>query len=237
MTDPIVDIHKQQSRLLSYSKTTEKPGSKPKNFLNSHAFHLPGDETPGEWKIHRALFKIMQFWSDWVWVKHRKFLFAGPKDWKDKNIPDYRTEILCRGNGKGMGYHIGFDIPKGSIWNFASENVKSFLPSDLIPDVMLIPTRFVTKKIGKRQKKIHPNQLGHSNGWRTIVTYGVVMILLNQFTEERLSKFGPFEDAMAAGQLFLFYYVLSLNSATGLPSYYSMKMPARSVLIFWLCRC
>ncbi|HKI47279.1 MAG TPA: cryptochrome/photolyase family protein, partial [Balneolales bacterium] len=101
------------------------------------------------------------------------------------------------------------DNPLGGKWNYEEENRKP-LPSGIrIPCVTNSTPDSITKDIGDEVQKPYADHYGYIDEFRRAVTRRDALKLFDQFIEERLSKFGPFEDAMAAGQPFLFHSVLS----------------------------
>ncbi len=97
------------------------------------------------------------------------------------------------------------DNPLGGKWNYDEKNRKP-LPSGIrVPCVTKSTPDLITKDIIDEVEQLNVDHYGYIDEFRLAVTRRDTLKLIDQFIEERLSKFGPFEDAVAAGQPFLFY--------------------------------
>ena len=199
-----------------YILTNESLDKELKNLLDSSTHLKVMLMKPAEWGLRRAVNELKVFWPDRVWVLNNRFFFAVPEDWIDKIGPGYRMEFFYRGMRRITGYLMDSDNPLGGKWNYDEKNRKP-LPSGIrLPCVTNSTPDSITKDIVDEVQRRYADHFGYINDFRWAVTRRDALELLDQFIEERLSKFGPFEDAMAAGQPFLFHSVLSPYLNAGL---------------------
>ena len=126
----------------------------------------------------------------------------------------YRMEFFYREMRRKTGLLMDGDAPEGGRWNYDRENRKS-LPDALAPPELprFAPdegTRAVLALVAERFGQ-HFGSLD-SFGWA--VTREGALAALKHFVEHRLERFGDYQDAMRAGDDFLFHSALSpyLNS-------------------------
>lgn len=101
--------------------------------------------------------------------------------------------------------------PLGGQWNFDADNRDSFGkagPQGLKPPLRFAPDAITTDVIALVNRRFanHPGQLS-SFGWP--VTRAQALLALQDFIEHRLPLFGQFEDAMWAGEAWLYHSQLS----------------------------
>jgi len=98
--------------------------------------------------------------------------------------------------------------PAGGRWNFDEENRKP-LPKGLhIPAPAVFPPDAVTRGV-MAEVAAMPGAIGDAGGFAEPVTRADALIALEDFVANRLPLFGPYEDAMAAGEDTLFHSRLS----------------------------
>ena len=101
--------------------------------------------------------------------------------------------------------------PVGGEWNFDKQNRETFGregPPEIPPPSTFKPddrTRAVIRMVGKRFAT-HPGQLAH---FTVPVTRRQALSFLRDFVQNRLSAFGTYQDAMWAGEPFLYHSRLS----------------------------
>ena len=117
-------------------------------------------------------------------------------------------------------YHILIDKngkPKGGKWNYDIKNRKS-LPKNYpnIPNPLLHKPDNITKQVIIEVKKKFPKHFGNLEPFWFAVTHDQARKSLNDFIENRFGMFGPYEDAMAQEESFLYHSVLSMYLNIGL---------------------
>jgi deoxyribodipyrimidine photolyase-related protein len=108
------------------------------------------------------------------------------------------------------------DKPVGDKWSLDAEN-RQRLPKDIeIPGLPRVPgDKYVTA--AKRYIGQHfPDNPGSTDEFPYPVTRRGAQMWLRDFLKSRLAQFGPYEDAIAADESFLFHSVLSPLLNTGL---------------------
>ncbi len=118
-----------------------------------------------------------------------------------------KYQILIDNNGK----------PKGGKWNYDIKNRKS-LPKNHpdVPKPLQHKPDDITKQVIAEVKKKFPKHFGDLEPFWFAVTHEQAKKSLNDFIKNRLSMFGPYEDAMAQEESFLYHSVLSMYLNIGL---------------------
>lgn len=119
-------------------------------------------------------------------------------------------EYFYRAQRKRLGVLLTEDgEPVGGEWNYDRENRESFKgpprPSDPPRFEMDVITREVADMVGKKL----PNLPGTIDTFNWPVTREQALQCLDAFIEDRLRKFGPYEDAMWTNQRTLYHSRLS----------------------------
>ena len=118
-----------------------------------------------------------------------------------------KYQILIDNNGK----------PKGGKWNYDIKNRKS-LPKNHpdVPKPLQHKPDDITKQVISEVKKKFSKHFGDLEPFWFAVTHEQAKKSLNDFIKNRLSMFGPYEDAMAQEESFLYHSVLSMYLNIGL---------------------
>jgi len=118
-----------------------------------------------------------------------------------------KYDILIDKNGK----------PKGGKWNYDIKNRKS-LPKNHphIPKPLKHKPDNITKQVVTEVKKKFPKHFGDLDPFWFAVTHDQARKSLNDFVKNRLGMFGPYEDAMAQEENFLYHSFLSMYLNLGL---------------------
>ena len=170
---------------------------------------------PGEWQVLEDLRRTCREPGIALEIRedsHFLDTLDGFREWaggrKELRLEYYYRELRKR-HGILMTEDGG---PEGGRWNFDKENRESFDKSGQGPDVPAVPafspdriTREVLELVGKRFAK-HPGSLEHFN-WP--VSREQARQALDDFMENRLQRFGRYQDAMWTGEPFLFHSLLS----------------------------
>lgn len=169
-----------------------------------------------EWESREQLKKLRDNYSTRIEQISNAFFIADPEVWKDKINPGYRMEYFYRDMRKKTGYLMNKDEPEGGEWNYDGENRES-LPRDYdVPGTTSFEPDAITREVLELVKEEFPGHFGSAEGFRYAVTRGQALQLLDEFIEERLTDFGPYEDAMKIGEPVLFHSAMSLYLNNGL---------------------
>jgi deoxyribodipyrimidine photolyase-related protein len=132
-------------------------------------------------------------------------------DEKEKPIMDsfYRWQ---RGR---MNILMAGEKPEGGKWSFDELNRQPLLKNIKIPALPVVtPANF--ESAAKDVESFYPSNAGSTKDFWLPTTHTEAEHWLKDFIKHRLSNFGPYEDAMSAGEAFLFHSVLSPMLNTGL---------------------
>jgi deoxyribodipyrimidine photolyase-related protein len=118
-------------------------------------------------------------------------------------------EYFYREQRKSLGVLMDGKKPEGDRWNFDKENRETFKASPRPPD----PPRFKPDKITKAVIELVGNELpdlpGKIDGFNWPVTREDALKSVDAFVEDRLHKFGTYQDAMWLGQRSLYHALIS----------------------------
>jgi len=120
-----------------------------------------------------------------------------------------RMEDFYRWQRAGTGILMAGDQPLGGRWNYDADNRKP-LPKGLVPPD---PPRFEpdagTRAVMAMVAARFPDHFGSLERFFWPVTRTQALIALDRFVDERLTRFGDYQDALAEGEATLFHSLLS----------------------------
>lgn len=166
---------------------------------------------PGEWRVEQD----MRAWDGAVGCpveirEDDRFLCSRAEfaDWA-AGRKQLRMEYFYRDMRRRTGILMDADEPEGGQWNYDRENRKA-LPKGMEapanagtePDAT---TRAVLDLVSER----FSGNFGDLDGFDFAVTREQALTILDRFVEERLARFGDYQDAMATGEPFLFHSLIS----------------------------
>ncbi|MGD8427236.1 MAG: cryptochrome/photolyase family protein [Balneolaceae bacterium] len=172
--------------------------------------------TPSEWDSRGRLQNLREDFPHQVSEIPNKFFIAEPDNWKGNINPGYRMEYFYREMRRKTGYLMNGDQPLGGEWNYDDQNREPLPEGLLMPEVSTIEPDEVTREVMDMVETTFGSHFGTLEDFRYAVTRKQAVDLLEEFIDERLANFGPYEDAMALGQTFLFHSNLSLYLNNGL---------------------
>jgi len=108
--------------------------------------------------------------------------------------------------------------PVGGQWSFDEDNRKKLPKAELaaLPQLPTIKRSALISEAIASVESQFPDAPGHLDRWHYPVTHASAEAWLDTFLEQRFEKFGPFEDAIAAGQNWIHHSVLTPMLNTGL---------------------
>ena len=168
---------------------------------------------PGDWRVLQSLREVATAHQLPLNLRDDTHFFSTVRDFAAhaKGRKQLRLEYWYRELRQKHGILMDGKDPVGGQWNFDADNRESFgktgpqnvpPPTRFAPDAMtqdviaLVNTRFAS----------HPGTL-HTFGWP--VTRAQALTALQAFIQERLLLFGQYEDAMWAGEAWLYHSHLS----------------------------
>ncbi len=168
---------------------------------------------PGDWRVLQSLRAVAAEHQLSLTLRDDTHFFSTVRDFAAhaKGRKQLRLEYWYRELRRKHSILMDGNDPVGAQWNFDADNRESFgkagphnvpPPTRFTPDaisqevIFLVNTRFAT----------HPGTL---NGFGWPVTRVQALLSLRAFVEQRLPLFGQYEDAMWAGEVWLYHSHLS----------------------------
>ena len=184
---------------------------KPKRIVITH---------PGEYRVLKEIKKWEKILNIPVTILEDNRFFCTIPEFK--NWTEGKKELRMESFYQMMRkkYHILIDTdgkPEGGKWNYDVKNRKS-LPRNHpnIPKPLQHEPDEITKQVISEVKKRISNYFGDLQPFWFAVTHDEARKSLNDFIENRLEMFGPYEDAMTQEESFLYHSVLSMYLNIGL---------------------
>ncbi|MGK7371120.1 MAG: cryptochrome/photolyase family protein [Candidatus Halalkalibacterium sp. M3_1C_030] len=171
---------------------------------------------PSEWVSRERLQKLRNNYSKRIEEISNAFFIADPKKWKDKIEPGYRMEYFYRDMRRQTGYLMNEDEPEGGEWNYDDQNREPLPEGYDVPNITRFEPDDITREVMEMVDERFSGHFGDTQNFGYAVSREQAMELLDEFISERLSDFGPYEDALALDEPHLFHTNLSLYLNNGL---------------------
>lgn len=129
-----------------------------------------------------------------------------------KHAPDgkaLRMELFYRRMRRQTGLLMANGAPEGGTWNYDAENRATPAAHQVFPAVPRTPPDEVTRAVSRIVAREFPRHFGELDGFAWPVTRKGAREFFEDFLIHRLDLFGPFEDAMVAGQRVLYHSLIS----------------------------
>ncbi len=172
--------------------------------------------TPSEWDSRERLRSVAEGFDGRVEEIPNSFFLADTNEWIEKIEPGYRMEYFYREMRRNTGYLMNGDEPEGGEWNYDDQNRESLPKDHPVPKMKRFEPDEITTEVIEMVNDYFPDSFGHTDRFGYAVTREQAMELLDQFIEERLDEFGPYEDALKTGNHTLFHSRLSIYMNNGL---------------------
>ncbi len=118
-------------------------------------------------------------------------------------------ETFYRTMRRQTGVMMEGDHPLGGAWNYDKENRQPLKQTVKIPEWKRFPPDAVTQEVIKAVQRLFPEHFGSLEDFALPVTQAQAEQARDNFLDERLDLFGPFQDAMRTGEPTLFHSALS----------------------------
>ncbi len=168
---------------------------------------------PGEWRVLMSLQEVARAHAIPLEIRpDHHFLISLPEFNRHANSrKQLRLEFFYREMRQRTGILVKDRKPLGGAWNFDAENRHSFGKQGpgLIPRPIGFPPDETTKEVLRLVERYFPNHPGSLNNFDWAVTPEQAEQALNDFIENRLPLFGPYQDAMWTGEPYLYHSRLS----------------------------
>lgn len=172
--------------------------------------------TPSEWDSRERLRKVQTAFPDRVTEIANSFFIANSGNWTGNIEAGYRMEYFYRDMRRKTGYLMDDGEPEGGEWNYDEQNRESLPEGFLLPEVTSFKPDAITSEVMALVEDQFGDHFGELDDFGYAVNREGALQLLNEFVDERLANFGPYEDAMAAEHPVLFHSNLSLYMNNGL---------------------
>ncbi len=124
-------------------------------------------------------------------------------------------ERFYRAARRETGLLMDGDVPAGGEWNLDKANRRTWRGDPPAPDRIGFEADAITREVIALVEERYPASFGSSEGFDWPVTSADSTRLADHFFAEVLPHFGPFEDAMADGEPWLFHSLLSASINIG----------------------
>jgi deoxyribodipyrimidine photolyase-related protein len=211
-------LHEQHGPIVDYTRLddTDNSGTLASELRRAIARHKPVAlvmTAPGDWRVLQALRAVAADCQLPLDIRDDRHFFSTVREFADhaKGRKQLRLEYWYRALRQKHAILMEGDAPVGGQWNFDADNREAFgkegpvnlpAPQRFAPDAItrevldLVTTRFAD----------HPGRLD-SFGWP--VTRAQALQALHDFVAHRLPLFGRYEDALWAGEPWLYHSLLS----------------------------
>lgn len=168
---------------------------------------------PGDWRVLKALQAVAIEQSLPLLIRDDRHFITTVRDFKAHAAgrKQLRLEYFYREIRRKTGLLMEGDQPVGGHWNYDADNREPFGktgPGPLPQPAIFAPDAITQEVIDlvKQRFAAHPGEL---DAFAWPVTRAQALHALAQFIRERLPRFGPHQDAMWPGEVWLFHSHLS----------------------------
>lgn len=168
---------------------------------------------PGEWR----LLEEMRGWPETELLGDDRFLADrhGFADWAEGR-KGLRMEHFYRLMRRKTGLLMDGDQPADGRWNFDAENRKPAAADLLLPRPPRFEPDAITREVLDLVAAGFPDNFGSLDGFAMAVTRAEAETAFAHFLKHGLPQFGAYQDAMLAGQPFLYHAFISPQLNAGL---------------------
>jgi deoxyribodipyrimidine photolyase-related protein len=175
---------------------------------------------PGEWRV----WEMMQTWGELFdtpveFREDDRFLCSRAEfaNWA-KEGKSLRLEYFYRHMRRKTGWLMAGDQPEGGRWNYDAENRKKLPRSFAVPPARRFVPDATTGDVMTLVRQRFADHFGDLDSFGWAITREGALEALQHFITNFLPQFGDYQDAMKAGEDFLFHAVLSPYINIGLLS-------------------
>lgn len=166
---------------------------------------------PGEWRVLDALRGWEQQTGLPVFIREDTRFFcthARFADWA-AGRKQFRMELFYREMRRDTGLLMEGAMPAGGQWNFDADNRKRLPAGEKLPARRRFSPDAITRDAIDLVRKNFPENFGELEIFGWPVTRTQALEALDDFIRHGLPRFGDYQDAMKAGEAFLFHSLLS----------------------------
>jgi len=168
---------------------------------------------PGVWHIKEILKKTARELGSELNMRRDRYFYCSHEEFGEhaSERTRLRLELFYRKMRRKIGVLMDSDQPVGGVWNYDAENRQNFGkggPGEIRQPMSFRPDR-VTRGIIALVEKRYADHPGGLKLFDWPVTRKQASAALEDFIENRLVRFGPYQDAMWAGVPYLYHSRLS----------------------------
>ncbi|MCH8567672.1 MAG: cryptochrome/photolyase family protein [Balneolales bacterium] len=171
---------------------------------------------PAEWDLRASFESLKKGFGSRVTMHRNTFFLSDPEEWKKKIADGYLMEYFYREMRKRTGYLMQDGKPEGGQWNFDKDNRKKLPAKQNPPRPVEFSADDITLEIMQEVEQTFPDNWGKAEGFCFAVTREEALRATDDFFRKRFADFGPYEDAMAVGEYFVYHSTLSIYMNNGL---------------------
>jgi len=171
---------------------------------------------PVSYDPRSELEKLQKDYEDRVTLTENRFFLADPEPWGEKVHSGYRMEFFYREMRRQTGYLMKNGKPEGGEWNYDDRNRKPLPKNEDVPTHPGFAPDEITREVVREVDRRFPDHFGETERFAMGVTREQALSVLDDFITHRLARFGPYQDAMAHDEPFLFHSLLSPYMNLGL---------------------
>jgi len=127
-----------------------------------------------------------------------------------------RQEYFYRESRKRLGWLMDGGEPVGGQWNYDNEIRKTPPADHVFPPPLEFEPDAITREVMNDVSSSYPDHFGTLDDFKWPVTRVQALAALDDFVENRLAAFGPYEDAIVEGEPVLYHSLLSVPLNLGL---------------------
>lgn len=172
---------------------------------------------PDDWHLRHDLSQLKSEFQSQVQTVQNIRHIADPEVYSTRITKGgFRMEYFYRDMRRKTGLLMDGESPAGGAWNFDKENRKPLPQTISIPKPPSIEPDAITMDVMAYVEEHFKDHFGNVHGFDMAVTVSDANMLADDFMENRLSDFGPYEDAMKFSDGVLFHSALSAYINLGL---------------------
>ncbi|MGB0290494.1 MAG: cryptochrome/photolyase family protein, partial [Opitutales bacterium] len=117
----------------------------------------------------------------------------------------FRMEFFYREMRRRYDILMDGDDPEGGKWNYDHDNRKTPPKGTVIPEPARFPPDAITRQALEDVAREFPDHFGDLQPFHYAVTHQDALQILNHFIEERLPRFGDYQDAMLQDEPWMYH--------------------------------
>lgn len=173
---------------------------------------------PGEWRLMQEMLEWERRYGIPVRILNDERFLCSRQDFAGwaEGRKQLRMENFYRDMRRRTGLLMEGDDPAGGRWNFDPENRKPPKEGLDLPERRWFAPDAITEEVLALVAREFPDGFGSLEDFRFAVTAEQAEMTLEHFIADCLPSFGDYQDAMVAGERFMFHSLLSASINIGL---------------------